>query len=86
MTILQLKYAVTAADESSMRKASEKLFVSQPGLSDSIKKLESELGFKIFKRMHDGVTLTGEGSTFISYARKLVKQFEELEEQFSIRP
>ena len=66
MTILQLKYAVTAADESSMRKASEKLFVSQPGLSDSIKKLESELGFKIFKRMHDGVTLTGEGSTFIS--------------------
>ena len=44
MTIQQLKYTITIANQGSFNKASEVLYISQPSLTESIKELEKELG------------------------------------------
>ena len=82
MTIQQIKYAIAIADAGSMNKAAEELYVAQPSLSESMKELENETGITIFNRTARGVSLTGEGMEFISYARQLYYQFEVMEERF----
>lgn len=82
MTIQQLRYAVTIAEYNSMNKAAEKLFISQPSLSNSIKELEDELGMELFIRNSRGVTVTGMGNEFLAYARQLIEQYEIIEDRF----
>ena len=50
MTLQQLKYALTIADCGSMNEAAKQLFISQPSLSETMKELETEIGFDIFLR------------------------------------
>ena len=59
MTLTQLNYIITIAETKSMNKAGEKLYVSQPSLTNAIKELEKELGITIFYRSGRGVTLMG---------------------------
>lgn len=56
-----LRYFLAVAKELHFRKASEKLFISQPGLSRQIKSLEMELGFPLFERSNKKVFLTKPG-------------------------
>lgn len=55
MTLQQIKYIITVADEASISKAAIKLYVSQPRLSNAIHEVEDELGFKIFDRSSRGL-------------------------------
>jgi len=57
-----LKYFMTVADELHFRKAAERLFISQPGLSRQIKQMEDDLGFKLFERLNKKVYLTVAGA------------------------
>ncbi len=82
MTILQLKYVIAIDEECSMRKAADRLYVSQPGLSSAIRDLESEIGIQIFERVHNGVVTTAAGASFIAYARNAVEQFEKVEDKY----
>lgn len=43
MTLQQLKYAVTAADNGTISEAAQSLFIAQPSLTNAIKELENEL-------------------------------------------
>ena len=56
-----LRYFLTVAEELHYRKASERLYMSQPGLSKQIKLLEEGLGFKLFERHNRKVELTKAG-------------------------
>ncbi len=82
MTLMQLKYAITVAGESSLNEAAKKLFISQPSLSTSIRSLEKEIGIEIFKRSQSGITLTPDGEEFIGYARQVVEQYGLLEMRY----
>lgn len=82
MTILQLKYVIAIDEECSMRKAADRLYVSQPGLSSAVRDLESEIGIQIFERVHNGVVTTSAGASFIAYARHAVEQFEKVEDKY----
>lgn len=82
MTILQLKYVLAIAGSSSMREAAGRLFVSQPALSASIHELEEELGIKIFERNNKGISLSEEGSEFLSYVKQAVSQYELIEDRY----
>ena len=82
MNVNQLKYVLTIANSSSMREAATKLYVSQPALSSSIMELENELGIMIFERSNKGIVLTDEGREFLIYAKKVVGQYEILEERY----
>ena len=82
MNIDQIKYVLTAAGSASMREAATKLYISQPAISGSIMELENELGIRIFERSNKGIVLTEAGAEFISYAKKVLNQYEILEERY----
>ena len=82
MTLQQLHYVIVIAETGSMNKAAEKLYITQPSLTAMVKELESELGIIIFHRSGRGVSLTGDGQEFITYARQLYHQYEELAEKY----
>ena len=82
MTLQQLMYAITTADEKSINKTSKKFYVSQPAISDAIKDLEEEIGITIFDRSNRGVETTTEGADFIVYARQVVAQYDLLKEKY----
>ena len=67
------KYAYKVCQLRSFSKAAEKLFISQPSLSSTIKKLEKELGFKIFDRSKTPVSLTPEGQIYYEYLEETIK-------------
>ena len=82
MTLQQLKYALTVADCGSMNEAAKRLFLSQPGLSETIRELEREIGLQIFLRSNRGIVITPEGDEFLGYARQVTEQFEILTSRF----
>jgi DNA-binding transcriptional LysR family regulator len=69
MELRHLQYFVTIAEERSFTRASERLWVAQPGLSTQIRRLESELGIRLFERHSRGVDLTDAGQLFLERAR-----------------
>ena len=71
-----LRYFLTVADAGTFTEAAEILHVSQPALSQQIKKLEGELGFALFQRGTRRVTLTPRGRDLISSARQVVDAAE----------
>ena len=80
MNFTHLEYAVTVAKHGSISRAAQALFISQPYLSSTIKKLEEELGFTIFNRTQKGITLTETGQAFISSACRILLELHKINE------
>ena len=59
-----LQYVITIAEEKSITKAAQKLYISQPSLSLSIQALEKETGIPLFERNRGEMKLTYAGSLF----------------------
>ncbi|MBP2623148.1 LysR family transcriptional regulator [Streptococcus oricebi] len=83
MNIQQLRYVVAIANSGTFREAAEKMYVSQPSLSISVRDLEKELGFKIFRRTSSGTFLTRKGMEFYEKAHELVKGFDIFQNQYA---
>jgi DNA-binding transcriptional LysR family regulator len=69
-----LEYLVTVASSLHFGKAAQELGVSQPTLSEQIKKLEFHLSVKIFERTNRSVRLTDEGRSYIESAQKILEE------------
>ena len=69
------EYVLTVVKEKSFTSASQKLFVSQPSLSASIKRIEDKIGSPIFNRSSSPVSLTEVGVKYVEYAN-LIEQKE----------
>ena len=83
MTLQQMKYIITIVRCGSITEAAKQLFISQPSLSNAVKDVEKETGIKIFQRSVKGITLTSDGSEFLSYARQVVEQAELMEARYT---
>ncbi len=66
-----------------MTKASEELHISQPAISQSIKKLENELGGTLFLRSNKGMELTEEGKMFYEYVESALELINNAENEFT---
>ena len=73
----------SVARNESISKASEELFISQPAVSQSIKRLEEMVGGELFNRTKFGVKLTTEGRVFYDYIKKGLDFIENGEKVFS---
>lgn len=71
------------ASEGSFSRASEKLFVSQPAVSQTIKQLENQIGFPLFVRKSKGVHLTPEGAEIFSYCKNIFRQVDLLSQNLN---
>jgi LysR family hydrogen peroxide-inducible transcriptional activator len=76
MEMQQLRYVVAVARTANFSRAAELCHVSQPSLSQQIKKLEDELGERLFDRMKRQAKLTSHGETFLRRAIRILEEVD----------
>lgn len=84
MQISELQILVTLSEEKNMRKAADRLFVSQPALSQRLQSIEKAWGFKIFLRSQKGLTLTPAGEKVVQFAKEMIEKEEKVREEISV--
>ncbi len=77
------KVFYVVAKNKHMTKASEELHISQPAISQSIKKLEDQLGGTLFLRSNKGMELTEEGKMFYEYVKGALELINNAEHEFT---
>ncbi|MBQ6336610.1 MAG: LysR family transcriptional regulator [Ruminococcus sp.] len=83
MEIRILRYFLAVAREENMTKAAQRLHISQPSLSKEMKKLEDELGHKLFIRTNKSTSLNDEGMLLRKRAEDILAMVDKTEEEFS---
>ncbi|WP_309143110.1 LysR family transcriptional regulator [Domibacillus sp. A3M-37] len=87
MSFSEFRLLTVLAEEMNMRKAAERLFVSQPALSQRLQTIEKEWAVKIFNRSTKGLSLTPSGELIVEYAKETLEKKEQLlEELQSLEP
>lgn len=79
MNTKQFKYVIALADEGSFSKAADMLNISQPSLSQFIKKIEWGVGLPLFDRTNGAVRLTDAGRVYVETARKVLDLEHQME-------
>ncbi|WP_434794046.1 HTH-type transcriptional regulator CysL [Terrisporobacter petrolearius] len=79
MTIRHLKIFIEVARTGKMSLAAQRLFISQPTVSQAIRELEDHYSQKLFERLSKKLYITSFGKELFSYATKVVEQFDNLE-------
>ena len=78
MTSRELEYIKTVADEKSISAAARKLYIAQPSLSQSLQRIEENLGAHLFNRTPSGLTLTYAGKRCYQMACQVLKIYSEM--------
>lgn len=82
MTLQQLRYVTAVAETGTITEAANRLYISQPSLTNAIHELEKEMNVVIFNRTNKGITLSKEGEDFLGYARQVLEQAAILEDRY----
>lgn len=72
MNLNNAKYISTIVEEGSLTKAAEKLYISQPALSQTIKQVEDELEVKIFEKNGRNLKLTIAGERYLNAVQQMI--------------
>ena len=83
MNLKQFQYVLILAQESSFAKAADALNISQPSLSQYIKKIEKQLGVELFDRTGGVVSLTDAGRIYIEAGQKILDLERQMLGQFN---
>lgn len=83
MTLRHLKIFVTVCDCGSITQAAQKLYISQPAISASIKNLEQYYKVKLFDRISRKLYLTEFGKQFLDQSRHIVSLHETMEQNIN---
>ena len=83
MNTKQLKYVLVLAREGTFSRAAEELNITQPSLSQYIKKIEKEIGLELFDRTNGDVRLTDAGRVYVEAGRKILDLEHRMEVSFS---
>lgn len=80
MNFQHLTYALSVKKYGSFSKAAKTLFISQPALSNAVKKLENDLGFPLFERTPTGICVTPNGNDFFNKIEPVLDQYSLIED------
>lgn len=80
MKIRHLRIFKMVCEEESITKAAEKLFITQPAVSNAISELESHLGVYLFDRISRKIYLNETGKLFLTKVIKLLDLYDDLEQ------
>ncbi len=83
MELKELTYLRVIAEEKSISKAAERLFMAQSSLSQSLHSMEAELGGTLFIRTSSGVRPTESGKLAIEFAQKMQLEYHQLKGMIS---
>ena len=83
MNARQFRYILVLAAEGSFSKAAKTLNISQPSLSQYVKKIENQVGMPLFDRTNNEVRLTDAGRVYIEAGRKILDIEHQMEGQIS---
>ncbi len=78
MTFRQMELFIAVCENKSISKASEKLFISQQGISKMIRELEDELSCKLLNRTKNGISPTENGSYFLGECKAILERKDSL--------
>ena len=78
MRIEQLEYATAVARSGSFRRAAESLHISQPALSENVRRLERELGVEIIDRRRSGATISVHGRELLPHILAVIEAADTL--------
>ena len=81
MEIKEMNYIVAIAEEGSISKAAERLFMAQSGLSQFLMRLETEINAKLFVRTSTGVRPTEAGRLMIEYAYRELSEYHRVRDK-----
>lgn len=81
MNLSEFELLSVLAKEMNMRKAAEKLFVTQPALSQRLQSIEKDWGTPLFIRSHKGLILTPAGEKVIELANEVLEKEEKVREE-----
>ena len=76
MELLQIKYFRIIAETENISKATQQLFIAQPSLSQTLKRLEDELGVSLFDRKGQKITLNKADRIFLKYCDEITASIE----------
>lgn len=83
MNMKQFKYVLVLASTGSFGKAAEALDISQPSLSQYIKKIEQQVGMELFDRTGGNVRLTDAGRIYVDAGRKILDLEHQMQSRIS---
>lgn len=78
MNIRDCQYIIAVDELKSFAKAAKKCFISQPALSQQIKKVEDQLDVEIFERYKKNIITTTKGLEIVKIAKEIVASFQKL--------
>ncbi|WP_108669872.1 LysR family transcriptional regulator [Peribacillus acanthi] len=81
MSFSEYQLLSVLAQEMNMRKAAERLFVSQPALSQRLQTIEKEWQTKLFIRSQKGLSLTPAGESVVKFANEVIEKREKVKEE-----
>lgn len=80
MTIRYLKIFIAVVETGKMSTAAAQCYISEPTVSQAVRELEEHYGVLLFERIGKKLYITEAGKNLFAYARMLVNQFDELED------
>ena len=83
MNTKQFQYVLVLAQEGSFSRAADALGITQPSLSQYVKKIEKELGAELFDRANGDVRITDAGHAYLDAGRKILELEHRLEAELS---
>ena len=81
MNIRSFQYFITISEKPTLSAAADALYISQPALSQQIKKIEEEVGADLFIRKGHAMTLTPAGEAFLLCSRRIVQFYESMQRE-----